>query len=1777
MKNVIFIFFVLLSTDNLYSQINVVAQPVSGSQYQFVFKTTGLKANDFLWDETEGFVNGFAKVTLNHLWTMVDANGAPVSAIKYEAVRNFYTHIGAAKLNNKWGCIDEKGNTVIPFEYDIIYDFKDAVTAGYKNNKWFLINRQALIIKTLDVDVFYGFKNGIANITNHGSAGKMNLNGDIISMDAPINSATPKIPYNNSIIARPQSAPCPPNIDFEYGIFTNWNCLIGSVAASGTTNVITVFPSPPTTTRHEIYSSPFGLDPYGLFSTAPPDGSGKALKLGNNINGAKAERVTYQITIPAGSTDASITYRYAVVFQDPGHFTYQQPRFSAKLLNVATNTYLPCASYEYVADSTLPGFFDSPVDDSVKCKNWASVFINLSAYAGQTLNLEFTTADCTRGAHWGYAYVDVGECNIAANISYQCSPSVATVSAPAGFQYYNWWNNNFTTILATGQNATISPIPPFNSTIHVEVIPFNGYGCKDTLDVLVTNSYSLANAGPDQFICNGSSTNIGTASIAGNVYSWSPSAFLSNANIATPSANPPTSTTYYLTVTNAANACPKIDTVEIFVNPKPIAAFTQPVNQCLAGNNFTFINTSSGATSYFWTFGDGTSSTLLNPTHTYTTASNYTVQLVTTTSFGCKDSVSHSFIVFPKPTAAFTQPLDQCLAGNSFAFINTSTGAASFLWTFGDGTTSTLFNPNHLYTTAANYTVQLVVTNSNGCKDSISNSFNVFPKPTAAFSQPINQCLAGNSFTFNNTSTGAASFLWTFGDGTNSTLANPTHIYTTAANFIVKLVVTNSNGCKDSVSQNLTVFPKPTAAFTQPINQCLAGNSFTFINTSTGAASFLWTFGDGTTSILQSPQHTYTTASNFTVKLVVTSSNGCKDSLSRSFTVFPKPIAAFSQPINQCLAGNTFTFNNTSSGAATYLWSFGDGTTSTLPSPQHTYTTASNFIVKLVVTSSNGCKDSISYSFNVFPKPIPAFTQPINQCLAGNSFAFNNTSTGATGYFWTFGDGTTSTLLNPTHIYATAANYTVQLVVTNTNGCKDSVSRSFTVFPKPTAAFTQPINQCLAGNSFTFNNTSNGAASFLWTFGDGSNSTLANPTHIYTTAANFIVKLVVTNSNGCKDSVSQNLNVFPKPTAAFTQPINQCLAGNSFTFINTSTGAASFLWTFGDGTSSTLFNPTHIYTTAANFIVKLVVTNSNGCKDSVSQNLTVFPKPTAAFTQPINQCLAGNSFTFINTSTGAATYLWSFGDGTNSTLQSPQHTYTTAANYIVQLVVTNTNGCKDSVSRSFTVFPKPTAAFVQPINQCLAGNSFTFNNTSTGAASFLWTFGDGSNSTLANPTHIYTTAANFIVKLVITNSNGCKDSVSYPITVLPKPNAAFTQPANQCLRNNVFVFANTSTGAATYFWNFGDNTTSTNYNPSHTYSIAGNFTVKLVVTNSSGCKDSITHTLTVNQSPNISIQNNYFICQGDSIQLSTLGAHSYQWYPTQGLSCTVCPNPMATPTSNITYTLTGLTNLGCVSNAVINITVRQPIKILVSPNKAVCGKSSTNLFAVGAASYVWSPATGLSNTTIANPVASPDSTTIYRVIGYDANNCSKDTGYVKITVNPIPAIELGPDVTLSTGTVYPIQPQTTGSIISWAWMPAINLSCTNCPAPLATVKFDITYRALVKNIYGCTAMDTIRIHTLCKGSQVFVPNAFTPDADGRNDKLVVRSSGVDAIRSFKIYSRWGELLFEKYNFPPNNPAYGWDGKIKGKSGSAEVYVYILEVTCDNNEHLAFKGNISILN
>jgi gliding motility-associated-like protein len=199
------------------------------------------------------------------------------------------------------------------------------------------------------------------------------------------------------------------------------------------------------------------------------------------------------------------------------------------------------------------------------------------------------------------------------------------------------------------------------------------------------------------------------------------------------------------------------------------------------------------------------------------------------------------------------------------------------------------------------------------------------------------------------------------------------------------------------------------------------------------------------------------------------------------------------------------------------------------------------------------------------------------------------------------------------------------------------------------------------------------------------------------------------------------------------------------------------------------------------------------------------------------------------------------------------------------------------------------------------------------------------------------------------------------------------------------------------------------------------------------------------------------------------------------------------------------------------------------------------------------------------------------VVGHDGFNCFSDTGFIRVVVGQYPTITLGPDLTLASGTQQQLTSVVTnGPIATWRWTPATNLNCSSCPVPTAHIKTDMSYAVEVMNIFGCKASDTLQIKAFCEDAQVFIPNAFTPNNDGYNDIFMVRGRGILNVKSFRVFNRWGEVVFEKSNIAPNDPSQGWDGTVKGVKGGPEVFVYTADVVCENGATFTYKGNVSIL-
>ena len=288
-----------------------------------------------------------------------------------------------------------------------------------------------------------------------------------------------------SFSATRSSAQCPANLGFETGTFLNWTYYAGNIDSTGViaTSVSTPDPNRVTMLKN---SYPQLKDPYGDFPINCPNGSAYSIRLGNDQTGAQADAVSYTVTVPANQDVYSILYNYAVVLQNPSHLDFQQPRFTAKVYDVDAGQYIKCSSFDYAASSNLPGFQLAKTKGGttdVYYKPWSPVTITLVGYAGKTLKLEFTVNDCSKGGHFGYAYLDINEeCASLIGGNVVCGGHNATLlTAPYGFEAYNWYNADFSKLLGTGNVLKLNPAPAANTVLALQLYPYPGNGCIDTL------------------------------------------------------------------------------------------------------------------------------------------------------------------------------------------------------------------------------------------------------------------------------------------------------------------------------------------------------------------------------------------------------------------------------------------------------------------------------------------------------------------------------------------------------------------------------------------------------------------------------------------------------------------------------------------------------------------------------------------------------------------------------------------------------------------------------------------------------------------------------------------------------------------------------------------------------------------------------------------------------------------------------------------------------------------------------------------------------------------------------------------------------------------------------------------------------------------------------------------------------------------------------------------------------------------------------------------------
>jgi PKD repeat protein len=729
-----------------------------------------------------------------------------------------------------------------------------------------------------------------------------------------------------------------------------------------------------------------------------------------------------------------------------------------------------------------------------------------------------------------------------------------------------------------------------------------------------------------------------------------------------------------------------------------------------AGNEVIFLDLSTSTstiTSWLWNFGDGNTSVDQNAYHIYAQGGTYNVSL-TIQSDSCTST--YTSLVYVENTCI--ADFQYFVVGDTVQFADWSTSATaiqSWFWDFGDGTTSTLQNPVHVYNPGT-YDVTLTI-QTDSCISSIIipvtisavnplqcqadfnyYDFSAFGVPGISFSD---ESIAGSPI---------ISWYWDFGDGNNSTDQNPIHAYTSSGSYIVSLTI-QTGFCTSTYTDTVWVSSSFCAAGFQ---YNVVGDTVEFLDNSTAATtiqSWFWNFGDGTTSTLQNPVHVYTPGF-YDVTLTI-QADSCISSVILPVYVLSNTQcqADFSYFDNTALGISSVSFTDLSQAGTpiiSWFWNFGDGNTSTQQNPTHNYVLPGLYDVGLTIVTSDSCISTMSYLvYYNYQQSVNCDAQ-FSTVVDGLIVDFIDESYVAPGdsivnWVWYFGDGSISTQPNPTHIYSTSGVYSVSLSIYTAN-CSDSYGFFIEITDPCDAAFYYSANNLDVSFFDNSSFSSSPITSWEWNFGDGFSSSLQNPTYTYASSGQYVVSLTITTSSNCSststmliDVMAGSGNTMPNSgnwnpgsigcQAMFT-PVSTGLSVDFFDQSISSDSITFYFWNFGDGNISFDANPSHIYAANGNYTVSLLIA-SNSCSSLFEMDLFV-----SSSSQWGSDCQAlffpvmdtGTTVNFWDMSLGQPTsWLWDFGDGNISTDSNPSHTYAVPGVYMVTLTVTTSN-CTSSLT-----------------------------------------------------------------------------------------------------------------------------------------------------------------------------------------------------------------------------------------------------------------------------------------------------------------------------------------------------------------------------------------------------------------------------------------------------------------------------------------------------------------
>lgn len=1169
-----------------------------------------------------------------------------------------------------------------------------------------------------------------------------------------------------------------------------------------------------------------------------------------------------------------------------------------------------------------------------------------------------------------------------------------------------------------------------------------------------------------------------------------------------------------------------------FINPVATITPSGPLSFCPGDS---VVLSATPGVSYLWSTGATTQNITVYSAGSYQCSVSFGGNCVASTN-----TVNTNLLSGLTLSVAASGPLTFCQGSN----VTLTASSPSVLWSTGATTQSITVSTGGTYT--------VTPTLAGFCPNPTSTVVVVNPNPSVTIIGNATICQGTSSSL--STSSPFNSYSWSGGQSTSSISA------TTAGTYSV--TVSDNNGCTASNTFILNVNLSPAPVIVGNFAFCQGVNSI--LSTTLPYSLYNWSTGASTPTTNVSLPATYS--------VTVTDANGCTGTSSQLITVFTPPLPSIGGVTAICQGANA---NITASPAGmTYLWSNGSTSNSIQPTTAGTYT--------VTVIDGNGCSGTATQVISVNNNPTPAITGNLSACQGQSSTL--GISSSYPNYLWSNGSTTATISVTAT------GNYSV--IVTDANGCTGASNVTFNSLPFTNAVIVGPAGFC-TGNNATLD-AGPGYSSYQWSNGNNGQSINVSNGGVYT--------VTVTAANGCSGTSNYTITAWPLPTAQIigVTAICQGLAAN---LIAGPTGV-NYQWSTGSTASS--IQPT----TGGNYT--LTVTDNNGCTNNITQNVTVNTNPTPSITGVFSACQGNQGVLNAGSGTGVS-YVWSNGLTSSSIQPSTSGTYS--------VVVTDANGCTGTASQFFTVHPLPTPTISGDPEFC-SGDNVTLN-ANAGYVNYQWSNG------ISTAQNIITSGGNYI--LTVTDNNGCQGNTSFVVTENPLPQPQLATNIDLCDGNNSvlnpgnfvsYLWSTGSTtssivatGTGTYIVTVTDNNGCINTGTSHvvvhlnptpaiigqneicegkstvlslnsnfaqylwstgasgnTQTINGAGTYSVTVTDTFGCTGTATFSILVNPLPLVEITGDLDKCSGESTTLSTLpGQGTYSW--SNGST-----DPSITVTAGGIYTVTVTTNKGCTKS--LGVTFNEhPIPIaayepqpsitceeirIKFQNKSINESNST---------YYWTFGDGGTSTerSPSHVYAAPGEYNTRMRVTSPFGCTAEESKVVEVVIPPFPDAKFSQSTTLVSifNSEVSFSNSSTNAVrYRWSFEDGQSSSEEN-----PTHVFDKVGTNKIKLIAFNYANCYDEYETTLEVAPFFIPNAFTPNNDGKND-VFFDGTPVLNVNSFNmlIFNRWGQMVYSTDSF-----FRPWDGFMSNGDPSPEgLYTYQIEITSVKGKYYEFTGHFSLI-